>query len=357
VKSLEDLKSKLSKKLKASACEWIRFVNLNTNAFPECQGRGITRGDIDGCTGDHPAILQDWSAHGALANSLALDLSGLDRNTPDPAGGHLVRDNKGELTGFLQELSATFLVFRNVPLWTDEELTASILSIQTILNSEGYTGFTESTLGPANNLREYGAAGERGIFLYKKLADEGKLTTRVAIGFYSGVDGIQSSAFLKHDLESFKFPETADPLWFKLNMVKIFCDGVHIFHSSWMLEDYIDTPGNHGRSCLGGDSASEKEQAEELRRMIEIAHRHGYQVGIHAIGDRAVEETMNAIIDGRQNYPGKNPRHYIIRGIARNEQAKKAARYTSVSVQPAIADHAFEPPLELIGARRPASLI
>ncbi len=101
-------------------------------------------------------------------------MSGLDRNTPDPAGGHLVRDNKGELTGFLQELSATFLVFRNVPLWTDEELTASILSIQTILNSEGYTGFTESTLGPANNLREYGAAGERGIFLYKKLADEGK---------------------------------------------------------------------------------------------------------------------------------------------------------------------------------------
>jgi predicted amidohydrolase YtcJ len=63
---------------------------------------------------------------------------------------------------------------------------------------------------------------------------------------------------------------------------------------------------------------------------------------------------MNAIIDVRQNYPGKNPRHYIIHAesLGRPEQAKKAARYNiPYSVQPAIADHAFEPTLDLIGAR------
>ena len=342
----------LSEKLPAG--EWIRGGNLNADAFPECAGRGITRRDIDAFTGDHPAILQDWSAHGALANSKALELSGLGRDTPDPTGGFLVRDGEGELTGYLQEASATHLVYRNAPLWSDEELTEAIFSIQRTLNSEGYTGYTDSTLGPANNEREFGAAGERGIYLYKKLADEGRLTARVAVGFYSGVNGVQSYEFMKHDLETFRFPETSDPMWFKIGMAKIFCDGVHLFHSGWMLEDYADMPGYRGSSCLCGEGASDEEQYAELERLVELAHCHGFQAGVHAIGDKAVEETLKAIVAVKQKHPGKDPRHYVIHAesLGRPEHAMTAARYKiPYSVQPAISDHAYEPTIGCIGAR------
>jgi len=333
---------------------WIRGVNLNFDAFPECAGKGITRWDIDEATCGRPAIIMDWSNHGGLANSRALELSGITRDTPDPVGGYIVKEKNGEPTGYLQEASATFLVFKYAPLWTDDELIEAIYEIQALLNSEGYTGYTECLLGPANNEREYGTAGERGIFLYRKLADEGKLTARVSVGFYSGVNGIQSYDYLLNDLNNFNFPDEPDPLWFKVPMVKIFCDGVHIFHSAWMREPYANLPGSHGRSCLCSGDASDDEQAEELCRMIELAHTRGFQVGVHAIGDRAIDETLNGFINAYQKYPGKNLRHYIIHaeGLGWPDQAEKAARYKiPYSIQPTISDYAFEPTIECIGSR------
>lgn len=354
VNSLEDLKRVLSEEVKRlKPGEWIRGVNLNPH-FPELQGRHVTRWDIDSVTGDHPAIIQDWTAHGALVNSKALEISEINRDTPDPDGGKLLRDESGEPTGYLQEAAATFLVYKYVPLWTDEEISAAIMRVQSLLNSEGYSGYTESTLGPANNLREYGAAGERSIFLYKKLADEGRLTARVSIGFYSGVDGVQSYERLKHDLDTFSFPEIRDPLWFDLKTVKIFCDGVHLFHTGWMLDDYYDAPGNRGRSCLGDAKASDEEQAEELSKMIELAHCRGFQAGIHAIGDRAVEETIKAIIAVKEKFPQNDLRHYIIHAesLGWPHQAKRAARYKiPYSVQPAFAAHEIEPTIGCIGPR------
>jgi predicted amidohydrolase YtcJ len=121
-----------------------------------------------------------------------------------------------------------------------------------------------------------------------------------------------------------------------------------------MLESYIDAPGNNGSSCLCGPESSEEEQVEELHRMIELAHCRGFQVGIHAIGDKAIEASMDGFIKAEQKYPGRHLRHYIIHAesLGRPEQAVKAARYKiPYSVQPAISDNLYEVTRDLIGPR------
>jgi hypothetical protein len=137
-------------------------------------------------------------------------------------------------------------------------------------------------------------------------------------------------------------------------MVKIFSDGVHLFHSGWMREDYANLPGNRGRSCLCEEGASEDEQIEELHRMIELAHTRGFQVGVHAVGDKAIDATIDGFIRAYQKHPGKSLRHYVIHGevLSWPDQAEKAARYKiPYSVQPTFLDSMLEPTISCIGPR------
>ncbi len=336
--------------------KWLRGNGLNPENIIDCKesGRPLTRRDLDEVTPHHPVIILNWSGHSILVNSKALEVCSIDELTPDPPTGVMERDADGLLTGVCREAGAISLISKNVPLWTNEEIRSSILAFQQLLNQEGYTSYTESTLGPAGNLRDSGAGGERGIAIYKQLLDEEQLTARVSIGFYSGQDGAQSYAHLRNDLDTFRFPELKDSQtnWLNIPMIKIFADGVHIGHTAWLIDDYTDQPGFHGRSCLAG--ATDEEQEEELHRMILLAHERGWQVGIHTIGDRAIRSSLDGFIKAMQAMPGKNPRHYLIHpeAMITNEMARKAAEYTILmSVQPGLADYLFEPSLECIGSR------
>ncbi len=81
-------------------------------------------------------------------------------------------------------------------------------------------------MGPGENTREVGAAGDRAIAAYRELQDEGKLTARVSIAFYSRRAGVQSCATLKRDLDSFDFSQFTDRDWLDCRTIKLFCDGV-----------------------------------------------------------------------------------------------------------------------------------
>ena len=185
---------------------------------------------------------------------------------------------------------------------------------QQLLNSWGYTSYTDCLLGPANNNRESGASGERAIFAYRKLQEEGLMTARVSLGFYSGQDGKQSYDILKRDLDNFPFPDFPDRNWLDLRLIKLFCDGLYMTHTAWMKEDYADDPGRRGKSCFLGPEASDEEQEQELRKIIQLVHDRGYQVGIHAIGNRAVKAAVEAIIAAQQTNL-QSRRHYRFTGM------------------------------------------
>lgn len=359
VNSIADLKAALKKWADTTPPgEWIRGEGLNPDALLASDGRKLTHFDIDDVTPNNPVIIQDYSGHAAFANAKALELAGITKDTADPASGHIGRMENGEPDGMFYEAGGTYMIMTKVPKWTEAELRKAILTVQRVMNEGGYTSYTESTLGPANDERESGRAGRRGIYIYKQLQDEGKLTCRVAMGFYTGENGFQSAQLMEEQLENFEFPEFNDPNWLKMDMAKIFSDGVPAGHNAWMLTDYLDAPGNHGHSALCGPGATDEEQEAELHKMILVAHKHGYQVGIHAIGDRAVEAALNGIIKANQECPGKDLRHYIIHAemFGNNAQAARAAHYhVGFSSQPGMGAYLPEEDIFALGERRKRS--
>lgn len=149
-----------------------------------------------------------------------------------------------------------------------------------------------------------GAAGDRAIAAYRELQDEGKLTARVSIAF-TPPSGVQSCATLKRDLDSFDFSQFTDRYWLDCRTIKLFCDGVPTSHTAWMNQDYADRPGYRGRSVFGGPEATEEAQVEALQQMILLAHQRGFQVAVHAVGDKAVKVTINSFVQAIQRYPGR----------------------------------------------------
>jgi len=356
-KTLPEIRSILAGEVKKFAPgEWIQGAGLNPELVEgrNLTTRPVTCRDIDEVTPDNPVAIMHESGHGLAANSKAMEICGITNDTPNPPGGYIGRDATGRANGVFSEMSSIAMITGVIPQWNDEAICGAILNVQKQLNSEGYTSYTDSTLGPANNTRECAAAGERAIFAYKKLQEEKKLTARVSMGFYSGRAGTQSFEMLNHDLDNFRFPELNDPDWLELKLIKIFSDGVHTTHTAWMKQDYADEPGNRGRSCLGSPEATGEEQIRELHQMIELAHMRGYQVGVHAIGDFAVKAAIDGFISAMTKHPRENPRHNVIHAemLGDIEDLLLAAKHgVVVSAQPGFTDLLFEPSIACVGKK------
>ncbi len=336
---------------------WVRGAGCDDEALEEIarEGRRITRWDIDEACPDNPVVIIMWDGHTCLINSNAMKLAGITRDTPNPVGGEILRNENGEPTGLLQEATALQLAFKAMPRATVEELKENLIAGQKLMNSMGYTSYTDCTCGPANSEREVGASGELSLKAYEELLNEGKLTARVNIGFYAGDHAVQTYETCKHVLDTFDFPTYSDPRWVTLNMFKIFSDGVHMGYSAWMKEDYADRPGCHGRSVFLGPDATDEEQEAELKKIVKLAHDRGWQVGVHAIGNKAAAAVTDAFIEAQQENPRPDPRHYLIHsdGLGDREDLKRAAENgIGCSVQTQLASYAYEVTIDRVGKER-----
>lgn len=333
---------------------WVRGAGMNSEDFEECraEGRNVCRDDLDPVSQNVPVIIFMWDGHTCVANSKAMELAGITEDTPDPMGGEIVRDANGRHTGVFQESSALQLLFRKMPRLTMDEHIANHLATQKLLNSLGYTSYTDPTVGPANTKREAGASGEMGLRVYQKMYEDGLLTARVSIGFYPGENGMQSYESIKNCFDTFEFPTYPDKNWVDMHMVKLFCDGVHMGYSAWMKEPYADNPATHGRSTFLGPDATDEEQEEEIRRCIKLCHDRGWQIGIHTIGDKAVQVAVDAIIHAQRQNPGPSHRHYLIHAdsLGDREDLYRAMRNgIGLSVQSQLSDYAYEVTLSRCG--------
>ena len=342
---------------------WIRGYGLDDDNLEEYRtdpNRMITHADFDDVCPDNPVKIGLWSGHGAFLNQKALEICGITDDTPDPVSGKIVRDKNGEATGLLMEGGGLNLVEKFIPQFTDEEIETAILNFQKLINSEGYTGYTEATLGPADN-RNSGISSTRALYAYKRLADQGKLTARVSLGYYAGNNGVQTSENVEQTINEFPFADyNKKPDYMKFNLIKLFCDGVHLGYTAWMMEDYADNPGTHGHSCFLGPEASDDEQKAELQRIINVAHRKGFQIAVHAIGDRAVKTCVDCLANAIQMYPRADVRHYVLHAdsLGDNATAAKAAKFGILySVQPGLMDYLIEPSMPRVGVDKGARMM
>jgi predicted amidohydrolase YtcJ len=223
-----------------------------------------TRQDLDTVSGGHPAFFVRVDGHIAVANSAALALSGVTNQTPSPAGGQLDHDGKGNLTGIVREDSGQALIQRHIPAPSHELRRRAIVLALKDAAAHGVTSVQDNS-------------DWDDFLVYQELEREGQLPVRIS-EWLSFNDPVEV-------LVAHRAAQPADDRMLHTGMLKGFMDGSLGSRTAALLSPYADDPGNRGLPRY--------EQAR-LDAMTKERAAAGFQIGFHAIGDRAVEMALNA---------------------------------------------------------------
>jgi predicted amidohydrolase YtcJ len=263
--------------------EWILGGGWWMAAFP---GGTPRREDLDALVPDRPVLLINRDHHGVWVNSRALELAGITRETADPPDGRIERDAGGEPTGALHE-GAMDLVGALAPPPSEQDLARGLAEGQALLHSLGITAWQDAAVGV-----EF--TGRDTFEVYLAAAGRGDLTARVAGALWWRRD--QDERQLDELLERRARAGGGDPGGaeasagrFRAGTVKIMQDGVCEDFTAAMLDPYLDGHGH--ASDRRGISFIDP---EALRHYVTLLDQHGFQVHVHAIGDRAVREALDA---------------------------------------------------------------
>lgn len=264
---------------------WIVGDGWYMEAFP---GGLPTRQALDAVVPDRPAYFANRDGHDAWVNSKTLQVAGIDRDTPDPAGGRIERDEHGEATGTLHE-GAMEIPRRVMPPATTEDLVRGLELAQIYLHRYGITAWQDAWV----TAEDFAA--------YRLLAERGGLTARATACHWW--DREKSGEQIDEFIERRRIGEIGR---LRSNTVKIMADGVVENYSAAMLHPYLDEDGrpttNRGLSFV--DPA-------QLKTHVTRLDREGFQIHFHALGDRAVRESLDAIESARQANGPSDGRHHL----------------------------------------------
>ena len=251
------------------AAKWILGGGWSLPIFPAANPQ---KEWLDALVPDRPVLLGSADGHSAWANSKALELAQVTKDTLDPVGGRIERNAQGEPTGTLRE-SAVDLVDKVAPSPTPTERIAGLQKAVGIMNRYGITGFNDASLS------------EDGLIAYTDADRRGILTARVAGSIYANPDGSLEQVLgqvktMKAWREKYRTGN------FRTTTVKIFEDGVIEANTAAMLQPYLDGNGDAGKLLW---------EPQILNPFVELIDREGFQVHFHAIGDRAVRTALDAL--------------------------------------------------------------
>lgn len=287
--------------------EVLRRVKAYADAHPDqawVRGRGWTypamgptnlpnKKDLDAIIPDRPVYLEAFDGHTWWANSKALKLAGITRDTPNPAGGEIVRDSvTGEPTGALKEDSADALMIHVLPLPSREQKLAAYKA-----------GFKEAN---RVGLVRVHAAGGVGVGmsdlmnadLLEGMRKSGELTVRMYMAYRAEPPTLTPKQMQEVEDARGKYHDE----WISAGAVKFFMDGVIESHTAAMLAPYSDDPKLSG-SLLW--------DPETYRSIVADLDKRGIQIFTHAIGDRAIRVTLDAYENAAQQNGTKDRRHRI----------------------------------------------
>lgn len=293
-----------------TAPEWIVGGQWSSNFFVD-NDIPSPKGLLDAVSGDHPVFLDDDSAHHAWANSKALALAGITKDTPDPEGGVIVRDANGEPNGVLLERAGN-LVGDLIPLYTPEEKIAAIDAVSKEANRFGVTAFGEART-PESAMAAYQTADERGL-----------LTVHALIYQQSyGMAGPELEPVSAYDARAEKYdsPNT-DP-----KAIKFFLDGVPTASRSAMMLDNYTTDDKHPHETKGMQMIP----TEELFEKVAAFDKAGYRIKIHTAGDGSVQLALNAIENARKLNGSTKPISLAHAGYIAEEDLPRFAELDAVA--------------------------
>lgn len=247
---------------------------------PEPNVSGLPYHDkLSAVSPENPVFLGHASGHAAMVNGLALEMAGIDRRTPDPPGGEIVRDGRGRAIGVLRETADSL-----VGSLIDREWDPATVRRQVELASE------ESLAHGITSFQDAGASF-RVIELLAEMAEAGELDLRLWIMLGEGNESLAAG------LPGYEVYRRGGG-YLTVGGIKRYADGALGAHGAWLLEPYSDLPDSVGLNVM---------PLEELREAAQIAAEHELQLCVHAIGDKAnrvtldiFEELISTRDDGRE---------------------------------------------------------
>lgn len=237
---------------------WITGRGYNEAELPE--RRHLTRHDLDLASMNHPIALTRTCGHMIVANSLALKLAGVTRDTVNPPGGVIVRDEQGEPTGLVQE-TAMGLLTRVIPEPSEAEMSAAIQAANHHQLSLGITSATDPLLTPFH------------LRVYRQMEAQGELVVRVNGMPIRRPDG---------GTETLPLPERFVSDFLRIDTVKFFGDGGLSGATAAISQPYKVT----------GERGVLRFETDELTALMWEAHEAGFRIGTHAIGDVTLDQVI-----------------------------------------------------------------
>jgi predicted amidohydrolase YtcJ len=255
--------------------KWTTRPNPAVEGFP-------TRASLDAVSPDNPVILTHASGHASFANSKAFQLSGISRTTPDPPGGDLVRDAAGTPTGLLRERASGLIrAGTGEPAATAEERVARSRRILELASrevvSKGITTFQDAGSSFAD------------VDLMKTMVDEERIGVRLWVMIR------ENNAALAKNLSKYRMVDYGRG-HLTVRAIKHSIDGALGSRGAWLLEPYADKPDSSGLNTTPVDV---------IAATAALALEHGYQLCVHAIGDRANRETLDIFERAFKAHPAR----------------------------------------------------
>jgi predicted amidohydrolase YtcJ len=288
-------------------------------------GRFPTAAELDSVASDRPAWLERVDGHAGWANSRALELAGIKDDTPDPAGGKIMRDAAGKATGVLVD-RAMDMVDRVLPKTTEAEARAALDGALAQIASMGLTSVHDAGIEVGQDM------------LYRDYADHGKLTTRV-YAMIGGVGADFDTLSRNGPLNSYASDMYA------LRAVKLYSDGALGSRGAAMLKPYSDEPGTRGLLFQKDDA---------MLALMDKAMARGYQVNVHAIGDGGNHQVLDAYKTLIKKYHNGSLRHRIEHAqvVALDDIGRFASMGIVPSMQPTHATSDMNMAEQRVGSQR-----
>jgi predicted amidohydrolase YtcJ len=284
---------------------WITGRGYHENTVTE--GRHPNRHDLDAASTDHPLHLIHTSAHAAVVNTRALELAGITRDTPNPPGGEIVRDEHGEPTGLLLE-TAMGKIAAIQPTPSAQEFEDAVIAGAKACLKLGITSITEAGIAPDH------------LDVYRRLKDTKQLPIRANV----------MALRYKSDGTKAPLPERLETDWLRIDTVKLFADGGLSSATAAISEDYRHAP-TRGLA---------RYTDEQMKSLIWDIHRAGLRAAVHAIGDVAITQVLDAIEFASQRLSSRL-RHRIEHFGLPNEDHLRRARYRVNVVPQTVFIHAL----------------
>jgi len=253
--------------------KWDRVPEPNVDGLP-------FHNALSKVTPDNPVLLTHASGHSSLANAKAMELSKITRTTTNPAGGEIIRDAKGNAIGAFLE-TAQSLVRYQAGHYTPEVAQAR-------MRKQVELAAQECLVHGVTTFHDAGASFST-VDLYKKMAEEGALPVRLYVMLSAGNEALAERG------ASYRMVGAVDN-HLTVRAIKRLIDGALGAHGAWLLEPYADLPASTGLNT---------EPVDDLRATAKFAIENGFQVGVHAIGDRANREILDIYEEAFKAHPDK----------------------------------------------------